>query len=154
MNYTWWLRTVKETEGNKCSLVLGRYRGLVWRDWGKQRKAYLDIIGLDWYLWTFTLRNMNSTCTRTVLRLPATAMLSSVMVCRRPLRKHETSRELTWLVANVRSVFYPRNATCSPRVYANCTDTMKEVVMRWSVTHSGSFPAGKKSQMFTGWESG
>jgi hypothetical protein len=121
------------------------YKTFFRRDWGKQQKSiHRDnrprLVPVD-----FRIRNTKSTRTRTVLWL----LYCSLLHCLRKglsssCTKHETSRELTWLVANVRSVFYHQNTTCSPRVYAHCTDaTKEEVVMKWSVTHSGSFTAGK-----------
>lgn len=55
-----------------------------------------------------------------------------VMVCRRPLRKHETSRELTWLVANVKvSVLSPECyllATCLRPLHRQHERSSDEVV--------------------------
>jgi len=73
INYKLRLRNVKEIEGNNCGLVFRRYQRYVRRDWGRQRKAFLEIIGLQWYLWTFRIRNTNShvdaRCISTALRL-------------------------------------------------------------------------------------
>jgi len=154
INYKLRLRNVKEIEGNNCGLVFRRYQRYVRRDWGRQRKAFLEIIGLQWYLWTFRIRNTNSTWTRAVFRLPYACWAFFVTACRNPLRNMRRSRDLTWLVAKVRSVFYPPKyyllATCLRplhRHHERSSDEMVSYTLR-------QLSCRKETQMFTGEKSG
>jgi len=134
--------------------VFRHYQGYVWRDWGRQRKAFLETIFLQWYLRTFRIRNTNSTWTRTVFRLPYACCVFFATVCRQSLRKHERSRDLTWLVSNVRSVFYPPQyyllATCLRPLHRHHESSNNEMV---SYTLR-QLSCRKEFQMFTGEESG
>jgi hypothetical protein len=145
INYKWRLRNVKEIEGNNCGLVFMR--------WGRQQKALLEIIGLQLYLWAFRIRNKNSIWTRAVFRLPYASWAFFVTACRQPLWNMRRSRDLTWLVAKVRSVFYPPKyylfATCLRplhRHHERSSDGMVSYTLR-------QLSCRKETQIFNGQES-
>lgn len=134
--------------------VFTRYHGYVWRDLGKATKSVPRdnrpaVVLVDFQNKKHEF-HMDAHCISTALRLLRFLRnsLSSVFT------KHERSRDLTWLVSNVWSVFYPPEyyllATCLRPLHRHHESSNDEMV-----SYTLQQPSCRKEfQMFTGEESG
>lgn len=153
MNYKWRLRNVKEIEGNKWdsfqALPRVRLEGLRKATKSVPRDNRPAMVPVNFQNKKHEF-HVDAHCISTALRLKRFLRNSLSPV----FTKQDRSRDLTWLVSNVRSVFYPPKyyllATCLRplhRHHESSNDEMVSYTLRQLCYR-------KEFQMFTGEESG